>query len=65
MLKEHSFVSRFEKEDFVNSRVFVDKLEEVLEQENLSLVEQSGEDHMVVKKTKKRRGTWGSFPAGS
>ena len=58
--KEHPFASHFQEEDFINSRFFVDRLEEVLNKESLQLVEQSGED-CVVKRSKKRRRRAGEF----
>lgn len=48
------------KKKTLSTAIFVDRLEEVLDKENLQLVEQSGED-CVVKRSKKRRRCTGEF----
>jgi len=54
--KKHPFASHFQEEDFNNSRDFVDRLEEVLN-EGLEFAAQSGKDpeDRMAKKSKKRR----------
>jgi len=55
--KKHPFASHFQEEDFNNSRDFVDRLEEVLNEEGLEFAAQSGKDpeDRMAKKSKKRR----------
>ena len=53
--KEHPFASHFKEEDFINSGVFVDRLEEVLEKDFVKLIEKSGEDRVVKRRKRRRR----------